>query len=99
MAEEGETAVAESTADPGKSKALQIARQAGGIKSSKDFSNVMSNLMVDLLEGAVTPHVGNAVCNAGGKLLKMAELTLRYGRPHADKAEPAGEKVLLLASE
>ena len=39
----------------------------------------MSALMSDLVEGKVTPQVGNAVCNAGGKLLKMVEMTYKYG--------------------
>lgn len=39
----------------------------------------MSALMSDLIEGSVTPGVGNAAVNAGGKLLKVAELQLQYG--------------------
>lgn len=38
-------------------------------------------MMSDLLDGRVTPNVGNAACNAGGKLLKVVELRLKYGRP------------------
>jgi len=41
----------------------------------------MSALMSDLIEGAVTPNVSNAVVNAGGKLLKVVELRLKYGKP------------------
>lgn len=97
MAESSETQVAAGSDSPGESKALAIARKAGGIKTSRDFANVMSSMMVDLLEGIVTPHVGNAVCNAGGKLLKMAELELRYGRTKSETTQE-GEKVLALAS-
>lgn len=39
----------------------------------------MSGLMSDLIEGAVTPQVGNATCNAGGKLLKVVEMSYKYG--------------------
>lgn len=39
----------------------------------------MSAIMSDLIEGNLTPAVGNATVNAGGKLLKVAELQLKYG--------------------
>lgn len=52
---------------------------ARGIKTSRDFANMMSGLMADLIDGRVTPEVGNAVCNAGGKLLKMIDMEYRYG--------------------
>ena len=35
--------------------------------------------MSDLIDGRVTPQVGNAACNAGGKLLKVVELQYKYG--------------------
>lgn len=35
--------------------------------------------MSDLVEGNVTPQMGNAACNAGGKLLKMVDMTYKYG--------------------
>jgi hypothetical protein len=41
----------------------------------------MSALMTDLIEGRVSPGIGNAACNAGGKLLKVVELQHRYGTP------------------
>mgnify|MGYP001592907190 CR=1 FL=1 len=97
MAESSETQVATGSDSSRESKALAIARAAGGIKTSRDFSRVMSHMMVDLLEGVVNPRLGNAVCNAGGKLLKMAELELRYGRPKADESAPEGDKMLTLA--
>lgn len=50
-----------------------------GIRNSRDFANYMSALMSDLAEGRITPGVGNAICNAGGKLLKVKEMELRYG--------------------
>lgn len=39
----------------------------------------MSALMGDLIAGRVTPQVGNATCNVGGKLLKIVEMQHRYG--------------------
>lgn len=49
--------------------------------------------MSDLIEGKVTPQVGNACCNAGGKLLKMVELQYRYG----NSAEGQPDRKLTLA--
>ena len=66
-----------------------------GIRTSKDFANVMSALMSDLLAGRVTPNVGNATCNAGGKLLKVVEMQYKYGTD----GPGSGEKVLTLALE
>lgn len=39
----------------------------------------MSALMSDIIDGRVTPQVGNAVVNAGGKLLKVVEMQIRHG--------------------
>lgn len=41
---------------------------------------MMSALMADLIEGRITPGVGNATCNAGGKLLKVVEMQAKYGQ-------------------
>lgn len=51
--------------------------------------------MSDLVGGRITPQVGNAVCNAGGKLLKVKEMEMKYGT-----AGPGpSTKVLELASD
>lgn len=72
---------------------LKIARR--GIKTGADFAIMMSALMSDLVEGRVAPEVGNATCNAGGKLLKVVEMQYKYGT-----AGPGtGQKVLTLAAE
>lgn len=60
---------------------LEIARR--GVKTGADFTNLMSAVMSDLIAGNISSQVGNAVCNAGGKLLKAAEMQERYGRPQA----------------
>lgn len=49
--------------------------------------------MGDLISGRITPDVGNAVCNAGGKLLKIVEMQYRYGT----KSGAQGDRGLLLA--
>lgn len=59
-------------------QSLEIASR--GINTSKDFANLMCSLMADVLAGKVTPVVANAVCNAGGKTLKLIELEYKYGQ-------------------
>lgn len=56
-----------------------IAIAAGGITTGSQFARLMSALMTDLLEGQVTPGVANATVNAGGKLLKVVEMQMKYG--------------------
>lgn len=71
-----------------------LAVAQSGVKTAADFSNYMSALMSDLIDGRVTPQVGNACCNAGGKLLKMVELQYKYG----NTAEGKPDRTLRLAS-
>lgn len=47
----------------------------------------MSALMSDLVCGAITPEIGNATCNAGGKLLKIVEMQHKYGRQSGNGTE------------
>ena len=54
----------------------------------------MSAIMSDVIEGRMSPIVANAVCNAGGKLLKVVELQLRLGTGLSNSQEP--QKNLLL---
>jgi len=42
---------------------------------------MMSALMSDTIAGRISPQVTNATVNAGGKLLKVVELQLKYGAP------------------
>ena len=74
-------------------QSLQVA--AGGVKTGTDFANLMSTLMTDLIAGKVTPQVGNAVCNAGGKLLKIVEMKHKYGVASQDTVK---EPELVLAT-
>lgn len=53
----------------------------------------MSALMSDLIDGRVTPNIGNATCNAGGKLLKVVEMEYKYGT----RGDGVGKKTLMLA--
>lgn len=47
--------------------------------------------MSDLITGAITPNVGNATCNAAGKLLKVVEMQHKYGTN-----QPDGTRVMQL---
>jgi hypothetical protein len=64
--------------DADKPKCLIVAEK--GIKDSQDFTNFFSSLITDLAEKTVVPNVANAMCNAGGKLIKMVEMEIRYGQ-------------------
>ena len=57
------------------------------------LAGFMSALMSDLISGKVAPNIGNAACNAGGKLLKVVEMQMKYGTQSAT----SGSKVLILA--
>ena len=76
-----------------KPRSLAIASQ--GIKTGNDFANLMSAMMSDLIDGRVTPSIGNATCNAGGKLLKVVEMQYKYGT----QGPGQGMKTLVLALE
>jgi len=61
-----------------RSRSAGVAR--AGIKTSEDMKNLMSNLIPDILDGDVSIAAANATCNAAGKMIKMVELELRYGK-------------------
>lgn len=61
-----------------RSRSAEIA--SNGIKTSSDMKNFMLSLIPDILDGDVSIAAANATCNAAGKMLKMVELELRYGR-------------------
>jgi len=60
-------------------RSLPLAQK--GIVSGMDFARMMSALMSDVIEGAITPDIANATCNAGGKLLKVVELQYKFAPP------------------
>ncbi len=55
-----------------------------GIRTSGDFAEMMGGMMADLIEGKVTPQVGNAVTNSAGKLLKVVEMEMKYGTSNSE---------------
>ena len=71
-----------SVASAGPPRSLKVAQE--GIRTGGQFAQMMSCLMSDVIEGAITPQVANATVNAGGKLLKVVELQLKYGKPNPD---------------
>lgn len=73
-------------------RCLEIASR--GVKTGSDFAQMMSALMSDLIDGRITPMVGNATCNAAGKLLKVVELQHKYGTDGSDSG--VGKKTLQL---
>lgn len=75
------TAIGTQTVPPAK-KAKSFIIADRGINTSRDFADMMSALMSDVVHGRVNPNISNAVCNAGGKLLKVIEMEYKYsGRP------------------
>lgn len=64
-------------------RCVEIAQS--GIRTSRDFAAMMSAMMADLCDGAISPSIGNAMCNAGGKLLKVVEMEYRYGPSKTEK--------------
>jgi hypothetical protein len=69
-----------------------LALAARGIHTGADFAAMMSAVMSDMIEGRLDPRVGNGVCNAGSKLLKVVEMQYRYGT----KVEGTMDRVLNL---
>lgn len=77
----------------GKQPSVSLKISERGLATSQDFASFMSALMGDLVAGRISPMVGNAACNAGGKLLKVVEMQLKYG---VSSASQNGAKVLML---
>ena len=73
---------------------LTLALSEQGINTAQDFSNVMGAIMTDLVAGRLAPNVANAMCNAGGKMLKAVEMQMKYG---VSSQDVPGKKVLVLA--
>lgn len=56
-----------------------VAITARGISTSRDFAQLMSALISDIAEQRIPAREANAICNAGGRLLKIVELQLKFG--------------------
>lgn len=77
------------------SEPRSLAISEKGIKTGSQFANLMSAMMGDIISGRVTPAVGNAACNAGGKLLKIVEMQYKYGTQNGNQ----GNRTITLAVE
>lgn len=64
-----------------KQQPRSLAYAEAGVRTGGDFAGMMSALMSDTIAGRISPQVTNATVNAGGKLLKVVELQLKYGAP------------------
>lgn len=51
-----------------------------GVRTSTDFAALFSALMADLMDGRIPIEKATAMCNAGGKLLKVVELQHKFGK-------------------
>ncbi len=84
-----------------KSRAVANSKKApksadlGPVRTAADFASLMSSLMGDIISGRITPDVGNAACNAGGKLLKIVEMQYKYGTQSGNQ----GQRTLTLVPE
>ena len=85
MSEAGKNGSGESKSISTTARSLPLAQR--GVVTARDFANLMSALMSDILEGKVPPDMANAVTNAGGKMLKVVEMQHRWGKRGAENAE------------
>ena len=69
----------------GKPRCVAIADR--GIKTGADFARMMSMLIGDVATDRIDARRANAICNAGGKLLKVVEMQHRYasGTAHSTR--------------
>ena len=77
-------------------RCLEVAEQ--GIQTGSQFAALMAALMADVIEGRVNAQTANAACNAGGKLLKVVEMQIKYakrdkGRTSLNLLNPADNKI------
>ena len=69
-----------------KPRSLEIS--AAGTATGAQFANLMSAVMADVIDGSLSTDVSNAVCNAGGKLLKVVEMQYKYGGQQKHQGPP-----------
>jgi len=62
--------------EDGQPRCIKIAQR--GVRTGGDFASLMAALMSDVIEGRVSAQTANAACNAGGKLLKIVDMQIKY---------------------
>jgi hypothetical protein len=95
MGIEGKVDVTGGQTVPDSKEPRSLAASETGIRTGADFAHLMSSLMSDIISGRVTPAVGNATCNAGGKLLKVVEMQYKFGTPTGTQ----GNRMLILSPD
>lgn len=55
-----------------------------GVRTGGDILELMSAMITDVVDGTVSAGTANAAINASGKMLKVVELTHRYGVKDSD---------------
>jgi len=63
-----------------------------GVTDSRIYAMGMIALMGDVARGSISPTNANAICKAGGQLLRVKEMEVKYGRQYKED----GSKVLML---
>jgi hypothetical protein len=58
-----------------------IAYATSGVRTAAQLAGLMSAIISDLLDGRITPQMANALANTAGKMMKAAELAMKYGTP------------------
>jgi len=88
MATKGNADISGNTQAVAKPDARSGPIAAAGVSTGQEFAGLMSALMSDVIEGAISPDVANAACNAGGKLLKVVEMQYKYATQPGANAAP-----------
>jgi hypothetical protein len=68
-------------------KARCVAVADNGVKTGAQFAQLMSLLIGDIASDRIDAKTANAMCNAGGKLLKVVEMQHKYGGNNAAKVK------------
>jgi hypothetical protein len=79
MAKEKSGVVTNGSADSSKTSPRSAAHFDRGIHDDIQFANASIAVAGDLVNGAITPSVGNAVCANMRNVLKVVELKHKYG--------------------
>lgn len=66
-------------------RSLALAEQ--GIATAPELASFLSAIMTDVIRGALHPATANASVNAAGKLLKVAEMQIKYGKPNGTEGQ------------
>lgn len=55
-----------------------LAIASAGINNTGDFARLMGALITDVIQRKIPPMVANAAVHAGGKLLRVVEMQMKY---------------------